>query len=482
MLLVLLESAIKQGAQKNGKKKNTSRLLVGQVRIDFTSKTITPYGGIASVIAKFIEKIDFRSWVESSMPVEEKSNNGGGIYEKVLGQFLITLCGGFRFGHLWFDRGMDALLATFGVKWLPSAASTLTRFWGKIKTQLQAEQLGESARALSCRLLQWCGATSGSLRFDSSVITLYGNQEGARKGYNPKKPGRKSHHPLLAFVDGGFVVNLWNRSGDTFAGHRAIDFFNQTFTSLAKISYKVRRVLCDSGFYLIEFIEHLENKGLTYIMAARIYRPLQNRIMKIENWERVTDGIEVGDFWFEHEDEKWDKPRRYVAVRQFVPERPQATGKQLNLFVEFEQWKNYRISLFITNDHESSPEKIWRDYRPRATDENVIKELKENYGMAAFNMKNFWATEAVMVIEALVFHNMIQFMNRNLFNKNGISQTLQTLRSKYFVIGAQLGSGGRKKVLRLSVTDRKLKSKIIWIMEQIHRMPETFNCIAFDTS
>ena len=456
--------------------------MVGQVRIDFTSKSITPYGGIASIIAKFIEKIDFGSWVESSIPVEEKSNNGGGIYEKVLSQFLITLCGGFRFSHLWFDRGMEVLLATFGVKWLPSAASTLTRFWGKIKTQLQAERLGESAREFSCRLLEWCGATSGSLRFDSSVITLYGSQEGAKKGYNPKKPGRKSHHPLLAFVDGGFVVNLWNRSGDTFAGHGAIDFFNQTFASLAKISYKVRRVLCDSGFYLIEFIEHLENKGLTYIMAARAYRPLQNRIMKIENWERVADGIEVGDFWFEHTDEKWDKPRRYVAVRQFVPEREQATGKQLNLFVEFEQWRNYRISLFITNDHESSPEKIWRDYRPRATDENVIKELKKNYGLAAFNMKNFWATEAVMVIEALVFHNIIQFMNRNLFNKNGISQTLQTLRSKYFVIGAQLGSSGRKKVLRLSVTDRKLRSKITWIIKQIDLMPFSFNCIAFDTS
>ena len=375
---------------------------------------------------------------------------------------------------------MDALLATFGVTWFPSAASTLTRFWGKIKTQLQAEQLGESARELSRRLLEWCGAISGSLRFDSSVITLYGDQEGAKKGYNPKKPGRKSHHPLLAFVDGGFVVNLWNRSGDTFSGHGVKEFFDQTFASLCKINYKVRRVLCDSGFYLIEFIEHLENKGLTYIMAARIYRPLQNRIMKIENWERVADGIEVGDFWFEHEAEKWDKPRRYVAVRQFVPERPQATGKQLNLFVEFEQWKNYRMSLFITNDHESSPEKIWRDYRPRATDENVIKELKENYGLAAFNMKNFWATEAVMVVEALVFHNMIQFMNRTLFNKGGASQKLQTLRSKYFIIGAQLGASGRQKVLRLSLTDRKLRSKITWIIRQIDMMQFSLNCIAVE--
>ena len=36
--------------------------------------------------------------------------------------------------------------------------------------------------------------------FDSTVITRYGNQEGSAKGYNPTKKGRKSHHPLMAFV------------------------------------------------------------------------------------------------------------------------------------------------------------------------------------------------------------------------------------------------------------------------------------------
>ncbi len=39
-----------------------------------------------------------------------------------------------------------------------------------------------------------------TLDIDSSVFTRYGKQEGAQKGYNPRKPGRPSHHPLLAFV------------------------------------------------------------------------------------------------------------------------------------------------------------------------------------------------------------------------------------------------------------------------------------------
>jgi hypothetical protein len=32
------------------------------------------------------------------------------------------------------------------------------------------------------------------------VKTVYGNQQRAKKGYNPKKPGRKSFHPLLCFI------------------------------------------------------------------------------------------------------------------------------------------------------------------------------------------------------------------------------------------------------------------------------------------
>jgi len=31
-------------------------------------------------------------------------------------------------------------------------------------------------------------------------MTRYGNQEGAKRGYNPKKKGRPSHQPQLAFL------------------------------------------------------------------------------------------------------------------------------------------------------------------------------------------------------------------------------------------------------------------------------------------
>lgn len=37
------------------------------------------------------------------------------------------------------------------------------------------------------------------LNFDSTIETVYGNQEGTAVGVNPHKPGRKSYHPLVVF-------------------------------------------------------------------------------------------------------------------------------------------------------------------------------------------------------------------------------------------------------------------------------------------
>jgi hypothetical protein len=40
------------------------------------------------------------------------------------------------------------------------------------------------------------------LDWDSTVTTRFGEQEGAEVWYNPHKPGRASHHPLLCTIAG----------------------------------------------------------------------------------------------------------------------------------------------------------------------------------------------------------------------------------------------------------------------------------------
>jgi hypothetical protein len=463
---------------KHSNYKNSKSLRVNQVKIQFTNKPITAWGGLATIVAKLLEVLEFRSWVESSIPIKERSNNAKGIYEKALATFLTVLSGGERFSHLsWWTHGIEAIKKAFAVSWLPSASSTLTRFWGKMCTQSLVEKLGEAARGLAITIMGWEGIGEDTLNCDSSVLIRYGNQQGAKRGYNPKKRGRPSHHPLLAFIGSGYVVNVWNRSGDTGTGQGAVSFFRQTRMVLGD-GFHVTRVLCDSGFYEISFIEYLEKNRFTYIISVLISHTIQREILRVQQWHTVSKGVEVGEFTFQHRDHKWTEPRRYVVVRQSISRRPQALGKQPSLFKDLEDWSQYRFSVMITNDSNSTPEEIWRSYRPRANDENVVKDLKEGYGFESFNVHNFWATEAVLTIIALVFHNLIVYLNRTILNPHRPQEQLKTLRHKYFTVPGQLGSGGRSYVLRLSVQQRKTRAKIVSIIRRISLISHRLNCIA----
>jgi hypothetical protein len=239
--------------------------------------------------------------------------------------------------------------------------------------------------------------------------------------------------------------------------------------------------LCDSGFYRIDFIEYLENKGYAYILSVPIAPPIQRQIARVRAWESIDDGLEVSEFHFEHADEKWTKPRRYVVVRQHIETRPKATGKageQMSLFEEYETLGGYRYSAMLTNDAILAPVEVWRHYRPRANDENVIKDLKRNLGFGAFNLKGFWATEAVMVTTALVAYNLLRYLDSQLLNRNQGNKSGKTLRNTWFILPGQLGNSGGSHRLRIAVIDKKIRAKIVRALNEIFRLPHRLNCNA----
>jgi len=450
---------------------------VGQVQITFTDKQLTAWGGACSVVAKFLERIRFREWVLAHVPIDETSPNAKGIYEKVLALLLTSLTGGTRFSHVtWWSHGMEGLKACFGVTWLPQATSVLTRFFGKFQ-QGHNERLRTAAAGLAGQLIEAERITEDTLMLDSTVCERYGVQEGARKGYNPKKPGRPSHHPLKAGLGSGYVVNLWNRRGDTHTAHQCVVFYAQTRVGLPS-SMRIRWVLADSGFGEEGFLEHLEGKSQPYAIALRLTAYVQQAIRAIGNWKTLEAGLEVAEVVVALS--TWKQARRLVVIRQHVPTRPKASGKQPMLFRELEEHCDYRYSVLVTNDTALAPEEIWRTYRPRANEENAIKELKEGYGWHEFNVRSFWGTEAAMLLIGMVCYNLVHHLNRCVLKtaEEGVAR-LKTLRLKVLAIPAIYGSGGRRPTLRLGVQDRSLRAKIRYWLQRIHRLAlRLFNCNA----
>ena len=450
---------------------------VGQVQIAFTNKQLTAWGGACSVVAKFLERIQFREWVLAHVPVEEQSPNAKGIYEKVLALLLTSLTGGTRFSHVtWWSHGMEGLKACFAVRWLPQATSVLTRFFGKFR-QRHNESLRTAAAGLAGQLIEEEQIKEDTLILDSTVCERYGVQEGARKGYNPKKPGRPSHHPLKAGLGSGYVVNLWNRRGDTHTAHQCIAFYQQTRRGLPD-TVRIGWTLADSGFGEEGFLEHLEAEKERYIVALRLTAYVQQAIRGIGQWHELDRGLAVAEVTVALS--TWKQARRLIVIRQHVPTRPKASGKQPLLFRELEDHREYRYSVLVTNDTTLSPEEVWRTYRPRANEENCIKELKEGYGWHEFNVHSFWGTEAAMLLIGMVCYNLVHHLNRCVLKtaEAGVAR-MKTLRLKVLAIPAIYGSGGRRPTLRLGVQDRSLRAKIRYWLQRIHRLDlRLFNCNA----
>lgn len=113
---------------------------------------------------------------------------------------------------------------------------------------------------------------------DSSVIIRYGSQEGAKKGYNPKKKGRNSHHPIIAFVnDVKLVANFWLRSGDTSSANNFVGFLEETLLNFG--DKKVGLVRLDSGFFqkdIMDYLEKEEKKYLTLFQQS-LHTPFNTR-------------------------------------------------------------------------------------------------------------------------------------------------------------------------------------------------------------
>ena len=81
------------------------------------------------------------------------------------------------------------------------------------------------------------------------MFSREGGQEGAAKGYNPRRPGRKSHHPILAVLaEMPFVLHAWLRSGNTGAGRGVVEFLKEALALLPK-GMGIRCVRADSGFF-----------------------------------------------------------------------------------------------------------------------------------------------------------------------------------------------------------------------------------------
>lgn len=415
-----------------------------EFEISYTSKEITPWGGMV-FLKQMLQKTGFRAFIESNSDLPVSKSNRGYKTSTIIESFITSIwCGANRFMHTEVTRHDVALGRIFDWKETP-AQDTYKRFFSKFN-QATNQKVSDQFYSWIFDNFKFDNFT---LDIDSSVMTRYGQQEGAGKGYNPAKKGRASHHPLIAFIaDVKLVANMWLRSGNTASSNNFLSFLEDTLSKLKNKTVSLIRL--DSGFFNSEILDYLETKPMDYIIAARFTHPIQRLIHDCKNWLVLDTGIEICEQIYQSS--SWEKPRRIVIVRQRIKDRPQAPGKQLGLFAEEEIYKNYRCSAYVTN-MKLAPAEIWRLYRGRAEAENRIKELKYDFGFDSFNLKDFYATEAALTCAMLAYNLMALFRTFVLQEKT--QKTLSTLRYRTFAIGAYFEKINDKLVLKIALNRKR---------------------------
>lgn len=413
-----------------------------ELKVSFTDKEITPWGGMV-LLKNMLDQIEFDTVLSGCIYLPQPGSNRGYSPNQIIKPFIVSIwCGANRFLHTEITRQDRVLNQIFGWERSPGN-DTYKRYFSKFTQSINQEVFSY--------FYQWFFSQLKfdhlTLDFDSTILTRYGQQEGAVKGYNSKKPGRSSHHPLLAFVaDISMVANFWLRSGDAHSSNNFLSFLEDTLSRLK--GKKISLIRLDSGFYDNKIFNYLEEKGLSYIVAAKMYKPLQRKIYEQHTWFRIDEEVEIAETMYKSP--FWDKPRRLIIVRRKVPanQLKESVGKQLTLFKEDELYDNYRYSCYITSLDLSAAD-VWRLYRQRAVSENRIKELKYDFGFQSFNLRNFWGTEAALNF-AMIAYNLMSLFRQFILNSK-TQQRLSTLRYKTFSMGAYLVKEGRYIVLKLAL-------------------------------
>jgi hypothetical protein len=403
---------------------------------DFEAKNLTAYGGLLPV-ATMLEKLGFRQLVEETLTVRRRTK-AMPMYRFVLAMVLACYVGFSRLHHLRFLKREPMLTGILHVVELPRQ-STFWRFLAALHLWV-AQQVLEVQRRLRQRV--WEAAhvelTEVTLDTDTTVHTLFGNQMGARKGYNPKNKGKKSYQPILTFLaETKEYVSGALRSGDRPDGKEIADHIRSVAAALPS-GVKTVFARADSGFYCWQAVEAYQNRGWQFIIVARKTARLVEEL-KAAPWKRSphTDADEQCEF--RYQPEGWGQACRFLALR--YRKKPEAKQTQQPEQYQLFDTPEYTYRVFVTNMEGPLDALVWF-YNQRAGAENLIKEANNDAGLAAHPSKR-WMMNANWFQIVMLAYNLNCWLQ--LFTREEGEQvdqmrhmTMATARLRFLFLAAKI--------------------------------------------
>lgn len=277
---------------------------------------------------------------------------------------------------------------------------------------------------------------------DTTVTPLFGEQEGARPGPNPRYHGRPSYHPILARVaQTGTIVGARLRPGDTGLGEADVEDIAMSVDRVrAAVGPRTLiTVRIDAGGDSEPILRAIDDRGAWFLVKMKQTPNLVGAVWATKHWKTV-------------ERDAFDKPTRQVAEIAFEREgwppgkwrvfavrtNERLSGKQACLWKDLD----FSVHVYATNDWAHDADELGRRYDDRAGIETIIGELKGGFGIGKVSTDSFDANEAAFLIKVLAF-NLLQRWVQARHRALASWRTPWLRRVCVHVPGRLLRSGGR---------------------------------------
>ncbi|MFQ6094162.1 MAG: IS1380 family transposase [bacterium] len=416
---------------------NKKKVTPYNTRLYFNQRNLTGFGGMFLPIA-FAERMGLDRGLES---VLEHKGYTYSTSQLLISTLACILAGAPRLYDINSFRHDPGLTRALGVDQLPDE--------GNIRKQLAAatrENVDALERVNQKGLLR-CNQTERVIEigidFDLTTATVYGKQEGAEIGYNPRKRGRPCFQIAAAFIaNNRDWIKAELRPGNTHCTTDFESFFESTLAMLPP-NYRPTFVRIDKGFFSEELFDYLEAREIRYICAAKATPDLKALARTLKDFRPLSSGDEEEQprrFFITEIDYRygsWSTYRRMIIVKEQEP-NPDYDPQDRDLLGQPRQpeyLESYRFYVTDIGYEELDAESCWRFYNHRATVENCIKESKLGFNLDKLPSLNFYGNAFYVQLVVLAY-NLLNWFKRFVLPAQFRSKSIRWLRMNLLLIPA----------------------------------------------
>jgi hypothetical protein len=329
----------------------------GALRLRHSSGELTDGGGLV-LIRRLWDQLGIGQWLESHGGVV-----GGWFRPALMVEVWVVLL-------LYGGSVMDdlKLLKARGIRrlfgWVAIPDPTTFGRWLRRAGEAFVDSLDRVTWLLVQRRWQRVGTPmSVMVVLDSTVIVRYGTkQAGAEIGYNPKKQGRPSHHPLVAFAahTGDCLGVLW-RPGSAHTAVGSIEWLQRIVARLRGLGVHDISVRMDKGFFSKTMVCALAEMDVRFFLK-----------MPRHSWVRGAAGT-----WRPSAKDPtlWTATGELYGVRLLACEWRVPLQAEGGDELPLDSYKVERDAFVLTNDPSIHALTAWRTYNEGALVEQRIEEL-----------------------------------------------------------------------------------------------------------